>query len=993
MSCRIALTFLLLLAACPTLVRAQPDSDFYLVPKTVPEFWRAAKFEIRTGGFERAAERIKGLLALNPDDKTLFDLVENPPGGGEGGINQLLKLRNIPKWSANDRADKEAKENVEKLINQVTLALAKELKSEVRINRFVKALNGEPEESAYAIKELRRSGKAVVPVICSLLSSKPDDETRHAIYTAIPKLSDETLPGFVAYLSIAENNDKLELVQSFQKRPEFREMRSMVQTDPVPTFLQIWGNQENGPTVRAIALKGVTNWLLTDPTASAQPELRTAFGRLNAIAREFLEGKPNLGSPTGNDNGAPTYGVWVPDGKTVKEIALSQAAALEYYGLRYARWALELQPENATAQEIFLSIAIEGQANRSGGIQSLARTSPQLNAALATASYSLLNDLLEDALRTRKTAIALAVVRTLGERAELRAGKSEEIKTDGAKTKFRPSILVKALDYPDPRVKFAAADALLKIPGEPTHGRTDEIMKLLRASLSADPPAGARQKALYADPDAVRGEGISAVLQQSGFDTEVVSTGRELMKRLQRATDVDLVVIDRHIVDPMLTDLMPQIRADYRAKTLPVFVVASPEGITPVNMLTALARLAAVTAYEDLPDHPYLEMPRNDEEFRKQKLLYKAMSEAVTGRYEAQVKRMTELVAKAGFTLDEKTRARIVYLVLQTLPAASVDQFAKPLEQEERLAAFKLLSAKDAQEMEGAKIAQVRPKIGTDDSPSPSETTRILSLMRLTNTIESELPAERLPRFQLTWDAFWSRDLPRLPPIVSVRHPDIENAVARKVAGYTRVRVLPAVFTPAGLGEEIAQLVDPKAPMISPEEKTEHAAVALNWFRRMARGEVLGYRVMQAENAIRQALGSDELALIAIDTIVRMPSKLGQQDLATLATSDSRPAPIRIAATDALIRSVQTFGKFVTPEQVDALAVIAKATEDADVRAKLNTAIGALKPDAKQTGGMLKNYVPDLSAPPAKEKGPDPKEEPKEAEKKDPEKKEDPKDQ
>ena len=150
---------------------------------------------------------------------------------------------------------------------------------------------------------------------------------------------------------------------------------------------------------------------------------------------------------------------------------------------------------------------------------------------------------------------------------------------------------------------------------------------------------------------------------------------------------------------------------------------------------------------------------------------------------------------------------------------------------------------------------------------------------------------------------------------------------------------------------------------------------------------------MQAENAIRQALGSDELALIAIDTIVRMPSKLGQQDLATLATSDSRPAPIRIAATDALIRSVQTFGKFVTPEQVDALAVIAKATEDADVRAKLNTAIGVLKPDAKQTGGMLKNYVPDLSAPPAKEKGPDPKEEPKEAEKKDPEKKEDPKDQ
>ena len=132
--------------------------------------------------------------------------------------------------------------------------------------------------------------------------------------------------------------------------------------------------------------------------------------------------------------------------------------------------------------------------------------------------------------------------------------------------------------------------------------------------------------------------------------------------------------------------------------------------------------------------------------------------------------------------------------------------------------------------------------------------------------------------------------------------------------------------------------------------------------------------------------------MIAIDTIVRMPSKMGQQDLATIATTDSRPAEIRVAAAEALIRSVQTFGKFVTPQQVDALIAIAKSTEDAQVKAKLNSAIGVLKPDAKLTGGLLKDYTPDLTAPPAKEKGPEPKEEPKE-EKKEPEKKEDPKDQ
>jgi len=99
----------------------QTESEFYALPKTVPEFWRAAQFEIRTGSYERAAERIKGLLDLNPDDKTLFDLVDRPPPGVPGGMAQFLRLRNIPRWYAvgprgDDKRNDEAKANVESAI-------------------------------------------------------------------------------------------------------------------------------------------------------------------------------------------------------------------------------------------------------------------------------------------------------------------------------------------------------------------------------------------------------------------------------------------------------------------------------------------------------------------------------------------------------------------------------------------------------------------------------------------------------------------------------------------------------------------------------------------------------------------------------------------------------------------------------------------------------------------------------------------------------------
>lgn len=992
MSCHKVLSALLLLVVGAAPAVAQGDAEFYLAPKTVPEFWRAARFELRTGSYERAAERIKGLLALNPDDKALFDLVENPPAGGEAGVAQILKLRNVPRWNVNEKANAEAKANVEKLIDQVTKAVNTELKSEARVTRFVNALTGQPEEIAYAVKELRRSGKAIVPVLAAILSGQPEDEARSAIFRTVPLLGDDTVPGFVAYLSVATPADQIELISALQKRGDFREMIGSALTDPVPTLLYLWGNPASPESLKTAALRAATVWTLKDPTLSTQPEMRSPVAQLIAVAQSYLDGKPSLGTATG-DAGTPTYNIWMPDGKTVKEVPLSKPAALEYYGLRYARWALDLQPDNATAQAIFLSIAIEGQAHRTGGTLPLDKTAPQLNAVLSTAPYGLLTGLLENALRNKKSAIALAVIRTLGDRAERRAAKSEDIKTDGERTKFRAALLVKALDYPDPRVKFAAADALLRIPGEPTHGRTDEIMKLLMATLAADPPAGAKQKALYADPDAVRGEGIANVLQQAGFDPEVVKTGRQLMKRIQQAADVDLVIVDRHIVDPMLTDLLPQLRADTRAKALPLFVIASPEGITPLNLLTALARLATVAAHEDLPDNPYSDMPRTEEELRGVKVLYDQMSAEVYGRYAAQIKRMTDLVTRAGFTVDETMRNRINYLTLQTFPFATLDTYAKNLFDEERLAVMKLLPPGVADELAGAKVPQLRPRIGLDEPPSPSETAKILKLMRLTNEAEAQLQAGRLPRMNLTWDAFWSKDLPRLPAIVGVRHPEIELAVARKVLGYPRVRVLPAVFTPMDFSEELVQLVDAKAPMLSPEEKKDQAAVSLSWLRKMARGEVAGYRVMQAETQIRSALHSDELALIAIDTIARLPSKLGQQDLATVTTTDTRPAPIRIAAAEGLVRNVQLFGKHVTPEQVDALIVIAKGTEDAEVRGKLNSAIGVLKPDSKLTGGLLKEYTPDLTAPP-KEKLPDPKELPKEPEKKDPkepEKKEEPK--
>ncbi|HKA08174.1 MAG TPA: hypothetical protein VKD71_13025, partial [Gemmataceae bacterium] len=175
-----------LAASFPILTSAQTESDFYATPKTVPEFWRATQFEIRTGNYERAAERIKGLLDLNPDSKTLFDLVDKPSPGTQGGMAQFLRLRNVPRWNANAKADQEAKQRVDELISKISKAVEAELSNPERIRRYANALAGATEEASFALSELRRSGKAVPPVLAAMFAEQPGDDVRAAILRTIP---------------------------------------------------------------------------------------------------------------------------------------------------------------------------------------------------------------------------------------------------------------------------------------------------------------------------------------------------------------------------------------------------------------------------------------------------------------------------------------------------------------------------------------------------------------------------------------------------------------------------------------------------------------------------------------------------------------------------------------------------------------------------------------------------------------------------------------
>src|SRR5262249_26965455 len=147
-----------------------------------------------------------------PTEKDLLDLE------ARDGIAAFLRLRNVPKWSDDAKANEEARKNAEDLITQVQAAVRKVRTDPDRINRFLRALNAGPEEREYALRELQKSGAAVVPHLIDALLTTDDTDERGALLGLIPSLDKTAVPALLASLDVDKPVLQADLLAALQRR-------------------------------------------------------------------------------------------------------------------------------------------------------------------------------------------------------------------------------------------------------------------------------------------------------------------------------------------------------------------------------------------------------------------------------------------------------------------------------------------------------------------------------------------------------------------------------------------------------------------------------------------------------------------------------------------------------------------------------------------------------------------------------------------------------
>src|SRR4051794_16120764 len=105
--CRAALAAALLLAELLLATIAPAPDPRVEPPRTPAEYWSAVEFELNTGQYEAAAFYLRGFLAANPTDQDLVALER------DRGMAAFLRLRNVPQWSADAKANAEARQLAE----------------------------------------------------------------------------------------------------------------------------------------------------------------------------------------------------------------------------------------------------------------------------------------------------------------------------------------------------------------------------------------------------------------------------------------------------------------------------------------------------------------------------------------------------------------------------------------------------------------------------------------------------------------------------------------------------------------------------------------------------------------------------------------------------------------------------------------------------------------------------------------------------------------
>lgn len=304
-----------------------------------------------------------------------------------------------------------------------------------------------------------------------------------------------------------------------------------------------------------------------------------AIELLRYFAQEYFDGKHVIFKDA---DGMAELWSWDAKKKTSVVGRYPAEAVVMTLAARLAHDLHQLEPKNGRYLRLYITASLEAAKLRGGLDKPLKTNQGSIYAMVAAHPSKVIEDMLDFSLKTGHLAAAMAAAQILGDLGNPEVLMRSPIETrTTAKNFLRMSPLIKALRHSDPRLRFTALTAVMKLDQKlPKVGKKlDRKQPYAGSSFVAEALgffAGSigKRRAVVVHPNSQKAFKLAGMLNSVGFDAEPTTNGRRMFQLLRSSPDYELLLVSVNVGNPGINSLLQQLRRDSRTGLLPVGLMA-----------------------------------------------------------------------------------------------------------------------------------------------------------------------------------------------------------------------------------------------------------------------------------------------------------------------------------------------------------------------------------------------------------------------------------
>jgi len=517
----------------------EEESPLLVEPETPAEIFRAVALMHKIGRPSLTKQYLDQLIELQPDDDLLVDLRD------EYGPALFLNLANTRGLHPSSM----------KLLELVNDAFRRQATDPRRVNVLVADLRGTPEARTAAMAALRDGGQLIVPQILAHLSVAETSRQRDPLFAVLMGLGAQAVAPLVGALESPIDE---------QRRTSIEVLGALGARDAVPFLWQPAFAETQPIGIRATAQRALAQ-ILRVSTGSKDPV--SSYGAARELQRMALVYLRDQYSWRVEADGRVPLWIWLTDTNATGIWRATPREATMFRARQFSRQAFDLAPESPDLQALFITSALAYTAHTTDSTQRMP-TGPGTAHDLALSAGA---ETVADALT-----LFMENADAVGAVAALRVLKQIGTKRQLMKTGSAESPIIAALNYPNPRVQFAAATAILETDPDESFPRAADVVRILGRALNS---AGSRG-CLVIDANERRGGSIGALLGDLNLRPQLARTGRDGFRIASERIDIELILLHANTIRWGLSQTVANLRADARTAAIPL-VVYGPNSIRP----------------------------------------------------------------------------------------------------------------------------------------------------------------------------------------------------------------------------------------------------------------------------------------------------------------------------------------------------------------------------------------------------------------------------